>query len=278
MGNKNFLQTPIKEAYPEFYNFLHNLSNKSISLNKLFEPYRILFEPISNTPEFINFIKECQYLAIKTKASENFWLINDQTLLKLLNSVPESQYSTKIIEYYSTESYNNIQKLINNWQEIGCVNNRIPLLQSCLNIIKSGQKMEDITNTVIPALTAQITGITEDLYELVPEKEKLEAELKKVNKKNRPSNGQITTQYFWEQGEGQYALDCYYIFKSVMINKGQFQHLNETDFEKYNKFRNKILHGDKNFLLYGTEENMIRSWLELNILINLYAITIQLKN
>lgn len=63
-----------------------------------------------------------------------------------------------------------------------------------------------------------------------------------------------------------------------MINRGQFEQLNEADFEKYNKFRNKILHGDKEFLEYGTEENIIRSWLELDIVINAYTIINKIKN
>lgn len=277
--NKNFLQQTIKETCPEFYNFLQNLSSVGNPLNKIIEPYRLMLEQIVKTPEFKTFVEECQYLIIKSTAAEKFWAVNDKLLLTQLKTIPENEYATEIIKFYSVNNYNKIQNLITNWQEKNIANNRIAIFQSCLTIMRNNQNsIIDIANLVIPTLTAQLTGIVEDLYDIIPDKNKIEKELSTSTKRQTPSKGLVTTQYLWNLKQGQCAMDCYsIIFKSVMINQGQFKQLNETDFEKYNKFRNKILHGDKNFLEYGTEENIIRSWLELDIVINAYIIVSKIE-
>lgn len=278
--NKDFLQQTIKEACPEFYNFLQNLSSIGNSLNKIIEPYRLMLEQVAKTPEFKTFIEACQYLIVKSTAAENFWAINDKLLLTHLKTIPESEYATEIVKYYSTNNYDKIQNLITKWQETDIVNNRIAIFQSCLTIMRNNQNsITDIANVVIPTLTAQLTGIVEDLYDAIPDKNEIEKELSTGTIKQTHSRGLITAQYLWNLKQGQCAMDCYsIIFKSVMINQGQFKQLNETDFEKYNKFRNKILHGDKDFLKYGTDENIIRSWLELDVAINTYTIINKINN
>ena len=76
----------------------------------------------------------------------------------------------------------------------------------------------------------------------------------------------------WQQERKREVFDCYnVIFNAVMKNTKNTEFFSQEDLEKYNKYRNKILHGDKQFLNYGTDENLVRSWLELNILIKVYS-------
>ena len=160
--NKDFLQQTIKEACPEFYNFLQNLSSIGNSLNKSIEPYRLMLEQVAKTPEFKTFIEACQYLIVKSTAAEKFWAINDKLLLTQLKNIPESEYTTEIVKYYSANNYDKIQNLITKWQETDIINNRIAIFQSCLTIMRNNQNsITDIANVVIPTLTAQLTGIVE---------------------------------------------------------------------------------------------------------------------
>lgn len=58
--------------------------------------------------------------------------------------------------------------------------------------------------------------------------------------------------------------------KTFLNGKTGITKLSQEELEKYNKFRNKILHGDKNYLKYGTLKNYIQSWLELELLFYSY--------
>lgn len=228
---------------------------------------------VVNSPIFEEFIKECRYFIVTSKADEQYWIVDDDILIKQLQGQTENKYSEIITSYYTQENYINVKKLLYKWKKITCIADRMTIFEDCYNAMQTISDKRIINNTVIPTLTAQITGLTEDLHKLVPtsEYDTIKKELTRGGK--TPSEGEITLEYLWRQEPLKEISDCYtVIFEAVMKNTRKIENFTKEDLEKYNKYRNKILHGDKQFLNYGTDENLVRSWLELNTLIKVYSI------
>ena len=214
-----------------------------------------------------------QLALVLYKAEEKYWVIDDYKLLEILKPLKEEDYSNTITNYYVKDNYRNISTLINEWGNNTNISDRMPIINSCYRAMTTTNDKPVINTVVIPALLAQITGLTEDLHELVPTSDRKQLEKELSTKGHSPSKGEITTEYLWRQEQKREVFDCYTgIFEAVMKNTQKVKNFSKEDLEKYNKYRNKILHGDKQFLNYGTDENLIRCSLELNTLIKVYSI------
>lgn len=275
MGHKisNNLKELIKEACPELVNFCDNTKIIVTAINKILTPYVEALQKIIESPEFIQFIEGLQLALVLYKAEEKYWVIDDYKLLEILKPLKEEDYSNTITNYYVKDNYRNISTLINEWGNNTNISDRMPIINSCYRAMTTTNDKPVINTVVIPALLAQITGLTEDLHELVPTSDRKQLEKELSTKGHSPSKGEITTEYLWRQERKREVFDCYtVIFEAVMKNTQKVKNFSKEDLEKYNKYRNKILHGDKQFLNYGTDENLIRCWLELNTLIKVYSI------
>lgn len=122
----------------------------------------------------------------------------------------------------------------------------------------------------IPTLLAQEDGILEDMYNLIPEDTRFDIAQSDHLNSNQTKN--IITSYLWYNGYGAIAIYVLKVLvqKTFLNGKTGITKLSQEELEKYNKFRNKILHGDKNYLKYGTLKNYIQSWLELELLFYSY--------
>ncbi len=275
MGHKisNNLKELIKEACPELVNFCDNAKIIVTAINKILTPYVEALQKIIESPEFIQFIEGLQLALVLYKAEEKYWVIDDYKLLEILKPLKEEDYSNTITNYYVKDNYRNISTLINEWENNTNISDRMPIINSCYRAMTTTNDKSVINTVVIPTLLAQITGLTEDLHELVPTTDRKQLEKELSTKGHSPSKGEITTEYLWRQERKREVFDCYtVIFEAVMKNTQKVKNVSKEDLEKYNKYRNKILHGDKQFLNYGTDENLIRCWLELNTLIKVYSI------
>lgn len=269
----NILKELIKGACPELANFCDTAKLIVTAMNKVLTPYVEALQKIIESPEFIKFIEGLQLALVLYKAKEKYWVIDDYKLLEILKPLKEEDYSNTITNYYVKDNYRNISILINEWENNTDISDRMPIIQSCYRAMTTTNDKSVINTVVIPTLLAQITGLTEDLHELVPTSDRKQLEKELSTKGHYPSKGEITTEYLWRQERKREVFDCYtVIFEAVMKNTQKVKNFSKEDLEKYNKYRNKILHGDKQFLNYGTDENLIRCWLELNTLIKVYSI------
>lgn len=269
----NNLKNIINKSCPELTNFIDNLRKIGNCIEAIAKPYLLALQKIVETPEFKAFIESLKLTQVLYKAEDKYWIIDDIDLLKILGTANEEDYSQKITEYYSKNNYENISKLLDSWKRIECISERLPIVEDCYKVMQALDENKIINNTVIPALLAQITGITEDLHALVPKEDKEELKKELTKNDNSPTNGEVTTEYLWRLERKKEVFFCYNaIFNAVMKNTKNKDVFAQEELEKYNKYRNKILHGDIAFINYGTDENLIRTWLELNILITVYSI------
>ncbi len=270
---KDIMDMTIKEAFPELYQAVQNSRKAVEKLNEILEPYRVFANSFLDSQKIMNFAESLKNQIIVFCAEEQYWAISDITLIKHLQSVSENKYSETITNYYEQDNYAKIDELSKTWEGLDCIAKRLPIIKSCLNIMQNNSNNIDVATVVIPTLTAQITGIAEDLCGLVPEDDYKEISNDLRNGQKNPTKGEITTEYLWRLDPKKELFFCSnVIFNAVMKNTNNKDNFTEEELEKYNKYRNKILHGDIQFLNYGTNENLVRTWLELNILIRIYAI------
>lgn len=268
----NNIKKTIKEVSPELYQGVEALKVISKAMHHFAQITKKALQNLANSPEFKQFIEDCKTQIVINRAEERYWVIDDEFLIKQLQGYSEDNYSEIITNYYTKNKYENIEKLFNNWQGIDCISERIKIFENCIKTMKVLADKDLINTVIIPTLLAQTTGITEDLHELVPNETQKQLKNELTNNGKTPSKGDITTEYLWQQERKREVFDCYnVIFNAVMKNTKNTEFFSQEDLEKYNKYRNKILHGDKQFLNYGTDENLVRSWLELNILIKVYS-------
>lgn len=275
MSNKipNLVKNNIKEYYPELYSMYNGLKVIAQAIESVVKPYVIQLQKIVETPEFKAFITKLNLIHTLYKVEDKFWIIEDGELLNILSTLKEDEYSNQITEYYSRNNYEKISDFITEWEKTNSINERLPIIIDCFEAMRTISNKKLINNIIIPTLLAQITGVTESLHSLVPKEKRDELKKELTKNGNTPSDGEITTEYLWHQEHKREVFECYkVIFEAVMKNTKKIENFTEEDLEKYNKYRNKILHGDVQFLNYGTDENLIRTWLELNIVIKVYSI------
>lgn len=268
----NNIKKTIKEVSPELYQGVETLKVISNVMHHFAQRTQKALQNLANSPEFKQFIEDCKTQIVINRAEERYWVIDDEFLIKQLQGYSEDKYSEIITNYYSRNNYENIEKLFNSWQDIDCISERMKIFENCIKTMKALSDKDLINTIIIPTLLAQTTGITEDLHNLTPTNARNIIKQELTKEGNTPSKGEVTTEYLWRQERNKELADCYtVIFEAVMKNTDKKAVFTEEDLKKYNKYRNKILHGDKQFLNYGTDENLVRSWLELNILIKVYS-------
>lgn len=211
------------------------------------------------------------------KITNQYWPIPHAELVREVVATPEDQLEQTIINFYSQKNYFRIQQIVSIWESCNFVVCRMPVLKSCLNVLLSNLPNEDKYNVLIPTLTAQLSGLKDLFYqylENIPKgrKEEIKKELQKKlkNPKDKIGDNEILLQFLADEHilpELNLLELGQIIFKTTFARK---ERIKDLDTQKYNKFRNKILHGDPDFLDYGTEVNMIRAWLEVDFLIRVH--------
>lgn len=225
-------------------------------------------EEINKSPQFRQVFAWVLYCL---KVTNKCWLINDEILRKKVYEMPDNKIDQTILEFYSQNNYLKIQEMFTKWKKYDFLKVRFPILKSCLNVLLTNISNEDKYNTIIPTLTAQLSGLKESLYKSIPEKIRiaLEEEVSKDSKnKDKEVRKNIVLFKFLNDEHVLFVfslLELRHIIFNIAFAGGE--RISKFDIQRYNKFRNKILHGDSKFLNYGTEVNMIRAWLEVDFLI-----------
>lgn len=217
-----------------------------------------------------NFVKQQQRLV---ETVERFWLINqifdeyypifDEVLInkiRLMRKRDSQSLEKCIINYYKKNKYENLVKGYKIISDKKFVQNRIHILDSCIKAMTKLPRKERY-NIIIPTLTAQITGLMEDCIKLVP----------KDYQKSAPDlkGRKLLLDYANNHFKDMYCVALQNIIEKTFCRTDIFKQLSSEEKEKYNKIRHGILHGDTCCLDYGTEKNLILSWLELFLLVKI---------
>ena len=234
-----------------------------------------------------------------------YWCIFDDDLRQRID--PKREYIKEeidgiVIEYYSQNQYENIKKHVKYWQENGIITNRMPLINSALSLLDR-QDDSDSYNAIIPLLLAQEDGLKTEIRNLIPDEivkkirlqhtvSKLTDELRlngvsakdahkqalknaQSTKLHKISDVKLIVAYLGSLSIQVARPNVYSGAKEILCrtfhsNWNDIEQLADKD--KHNKFRDRILHGHPDSLEYGTKKNLVHSWLELILLVEIYIL------
>lgn len=218
----------------------------------------------------------------------NYWTVMDDELIEELSELPNIESATiesAILNYYTKNDFEKINKLWEKYQQDEEVAQRAPIFIACFEAMKN-LPPQTAAQIVIPTLLAQTSYFYDTLYQLIPEaeKEKIKEQLKsetsspcpftngkkpKTCKHSAPHQPHLSREIFLQHLEQTASYLVYRTYTEVISKTfaGGTKADKQKEKEHYSKYRNKILHGEER--AYGTTENMIRSWLELIFLFDL---------
>lgn len=217
-----------------------------------------------------NFVKQQQRLAetierfqLLSQIFDEYYPVFDEVLInkiRLMRKKDSKSLEKCIINYYKKNKYENLVKGYKIISDKKFIQNRIHILDSCIKATTKLPRKERY-NIIIPTLTAQITGLMEDCIKLIPKDyQKLNPNLK---------GRKLLLDYANNNFKDMYCVALQIIIEKTFCRTDTFKQLPSEEQEKYNKIRPGILHGDTCCLDYGTEKNLILSWLELFLLVKI---------
>lgn len=211
---------------------------------------------------------------IKVRLHSEYWLIGDDNLLALV--VEHELYENEevvpfMISYYKANDWKQLKNMVNNWSADIDIE-RLKVFQTAVALAQ-GQNQENIHLLTVPALIAQIDGLIRELYAVLPKatKKRVEKEIKnnlpaELKGKRADVRNEVAVQTIAEVVDYWSAE-----MLQEVIFSGLFRDSNQiTPDSSYSLFRHKIMHGDKEYLGYGNEENFIRLMLYAEFIINLF--------
>ncbi|AGH98958.1 hypothetical protein [Micavibrio aeruginosavorus] len=250
---------PFQEALKQFHALQDQLNFSEIS-----KAFRGVTDFIRSIPP--------EHL-IKVRLHSEHWLIGDDELLALV--IEEDLHDNEeiipfVIGYYKANGWHRLNTIVGEWQadiEPG----RLKVFQAAIAMSKDADH-EDVHLLTVPALIAQIDGLVRDLYGILPKltRKRVEQEIKD----NLPAELKGKRTDVRHDVAVQTVAEIVDFWSAEMLQEvifsGLFRDSNKiTPDDSYSLFRHKIMHGDKEYLAYGNEENFIRLMLYAEFIIKL---------
>lgn len=240
-------------------------------MNELSQILNFHLNKIKNSQMFRDFVLAALSLKVQSEILNSCWIVLNVELFNKIIQAKQSGLNNIddiIVDFYTKDGYKELAIIIKECDSYDFIQDRIQIIHSAYNTTLTNN-LEDAANVVIPTLMAQLTGIIEqDIFNAIPEIEKEEIRMEGGYDKRaiRP----LISEYLWKHGIALYAWQFSdLIAKRTFLSGGQIKKLPQEELEKYDKFRSKILHGDINYLNYGTAKNLIQTWLELYLAISI---------
>ncbi len=250
---------PLQEAMKRFQDIQSRIDYSQIN-----EAFRSITDVINSIP---------RDRLIKLRLHSQYWLISDDELLLAVgdNDNLEAESLTDfVIGYYKDNNWTRMANMVQTWQ-ISISQERLDIFNSALQHTQTASS-EDVHLLTVPALIAQIDGLIRELYSCLPKEIKkriekeitdsLPEEIKSKRIDTRPNQVVASVAELVDYWSAEILQEAIYegLFKSSN---------NITADGSYSLYRHKIMHGDKDFLRYGNEENFVRLMLYADFIINL---------
>ncbi|MCT4552884.1 MAG: hypothetical protein N4A44_04410 [Alphaproteobacteria bacterium] len=232
---------------------------------------------------FVNHITNIDFNKLKGRVlfstmKNNLWVIIDKGLFLQMqtdiNSISDENFEEYICNFYLNNNCENLNRVISEIKDCGINEKRYNIIQNSLNILVKNKDEKGVCEVIIPTILAQLEGEKEDLLDILKEGGILDEAIKELDiklKKEKLSKSQIIDVVNHHYGFGNSLLYSI-IEKSVFLPGNKIRDLKngeletELKLENFDLFRNKILHGDKDYLDYGTKENLVRCFLFIHFI------------
>jgi hypothetical protein len=210
---------------------------------------------------------------LKIRLHSEHWLISDDDLLSLVierNIEGDEEIVSFVIGYYKSDRWSRLEAITGSWNtEINP--ERLKVFNTAIAMSKDTDT-EDVHLLTVPALIAQIDGLVRELYSILPKETRKRVE--KEIKDNLPEELKSKRTDVRHDVAVQTIAEVVDFWSAEMLQEvifsGLFRDSNKiTPNDSYSLFRNKIMHGDKEYLGYGNEGNFIRLMLYAEFIIKL---------
>lgn len=266
------LQTPYQDLIREVQerNSIFRESFKSIHAFQATLDFSKIGQAFHGITDIIRSVPQEQFLKIRLYSER--WPISDELLsLAVENDLYENTAVIQfVIDFYKVNDWQRLEMLVHSWLTV-IQAERVKILLSVIKAVKNA-KDEDVHDLTITTLIAQIDGLVRDLYSILPKdiRKRVEEEIRKdlpvvIHEKRPDVRKDVMVQTiaevvdYWSAEMLQEA-----------IYSGLFRDSNQiSNDDNYSLFRHKIMHGDKEYLGYGSEENFIRLILYADFIIGL---------
>jgi len=294
---------PMIDFQNQFREAMKPISSAQEEIRKILEPISAMqqladsFSKSLNIPLFEQAVNPFKNLMgsfhpemwVEFRLRSGYWIIEDKNVINYLveNRSELRNLESFIIKYYSENSWQKLDVIVEGWNDCSKISERLPILKDCFEAVRiSDGSNFNVANVVIPTLVAQIEGIKEELLD-IPSDEFRDRVKGRVSFEFIPANGALTNgqkkkgkkqdeEFLCHFIEEAFSTHYAYAFYEIIIN-GLFKNSYEFDEDKkkdnnpINLNRHKILHGDKALLDYGTQENLVRLFLYLDFIIKILA-------
>lgn len=215
---------------------------------------------------------------IEIRMQSNYWIVVDKGLISTIvenGKFNEAEMVETVIHHYKKNNWKNTELIVERWRGHISPERMIILDDMLFTVKEAGSRAHSLS---VLALITQLDGLTRELLQLLPieDKKRIENKIRdslpaELKQKRTDIRQELTVQTIGE------VIDFWSaeILQEVIFS-GLFRNSKNISLdESFSLFRNKIMHGDKDFLKYGTDESFVRLMLYLDFVISLIA---QLKN
>ncbi len=238
----------------------------------------IQIPPLHNFDSFYKNIEGifAQEAWVRFDLKSGFWIIEDDEVITHLKENLHTRVDQEyyICDYYSKDAWGNLATIVESWAECKPIRDRHPILKDCFTALKLAQGQDiNIANLVVPTLLAQIDGIRDEILDAVPDilsKIKINVEFtpEEFIKKERKIQFSTVRSILSKLISDEYGIIFYEVICEGIFQSGYAFAREKKKGENLNNMnRNKIIHGDKILLDYGTKENLIRAFLCVDFMI-----------
>lgn len=280
----NEITQPILQHQYKFINLTDEVieSNKFIlsiakqikipAVNDFIKPYKYFFKPFS------------RIALIRINLELNFWLIDDENIIEYfcsnqLSNIDQERY---ICEFYSTNNWEKLAYIVDQWASCKQIENRFSILNDCFKILKTIQdKNINVANAIIPTLIAQLEGIKNEIFDILLEEYIDNINAQKgisINSDDREANKRILKKdldlchfFISDQFSRKYADFYFQINSQIFKNSYKYKEEKKEGVNIPTIHRHSISHGDPILLNYGSEPNVVRLFLYLDFMIKILS-------
>ena len=274
-------QTALHQQFKMIYEQTDGFRKLRKTLNEIVAPAQGLAKVLEKQSQILQYFPNKKGI-IKINLYLTYWIVIDNCLLEKLHNMDYSNpadIEDIIVSYYSENNWNQAETLIQSWQKFNFVGERVNIFLDTLEInrISNERKKFNPNRLACPALIAQIDNLIKFLKESIY--------LKYVGSANP-----ICSTQDWKQNKKKiiiqqidHIVDRWsalmlrnIIFKglfrdSKLIPKKSAEDMISNEKKGFPIFRHKILHGDQEYMDYGTKENFIKILLYTDFIIYLIS-------
>ena len=264
-------QTALHQQFKSIYEQTDGFRKLQETLNKIATPAKELAEMLEKQSQILQHFPN-KKIILKMNLYLTHWIVIDNCLLEKLYKINYSSsddIENLIVSYYSENNWNQAEILIQSWRKFNFTGERVCIFLDALEVNRVSEERKGFNpnRLACPALIAQIDSLVEFLKKSIYSKciESLNQNCLLQNwKKNK--NEIVIKQIDHIVDHWSAVMLNNIIFNRLFCGSQSIPKRSTVDMlpdknQEFLIFRNKILHGDQNYMDYGTKREFYQNFI-----------------